>query len=217
MENPGRIQLMLSHSWTISFLVPLLQGVIAGGCSMMASELPFLSGKTMWLAYTFIMIIIPLYYYLCWGGTVWITNIVKVNCEANAQQCSSFIRDCKRLAIYEQQIDGVFVDNVTDAGCRVRMWGWWFGIPWVKWFTMEHAVDGGYRSELVCNDSLPMKMNGRYGFKLRKVSEKTTEIMHYQQVGWPLSLPFVCIVARTWSHWHLRTMEVSMQVLKLKI
>lgn len=68
------------------------------------------------------------------------------------------------VAQYEQKVDGCRVWDHHEKGCKFALWGWWWGLPWCKQFTMLHARDGGFHAALDdCGWKLPSWLRFRGG------------------------------------------------------
>lgn len=163
----------------------------------------------------------PAWHGLRRGSTVWFSNTCSVTCAVPREVCSRFLREARNLMEYEQKVQGCAVWDEHANGCKFALWGSWWGLPWCKQFTMSHNKDGGFHAALDDKgwSSLPncCRFRGCGGFTLTSGQDDTTRITHYERYGWPIIFPFICLLDRCWNAWHLRGMEVEMEVIKSQI
>lgn len=50
-----------------------------------------------------------------------------------------------------------------------------------------------------------------------EVSVQPTKMVHYESYGWPVSFPFMPVLAIAWRVWHRRGMEVELELIKTQI
>ena len=135
-------------------------------------------------------------------------------------------------------VASVEVEEQLRGGCSFMLWGWWWGLPWCKSFDMRRARSmkhsskatpsrfeggehGGFHAAL--RDGgwgawLPAAAHfrGGGGFAVRPGTDAaTTRLAHYERYGWPIVFPLVWVLAAgCWREWHLRGMEVEMDVIR---
>jgi len=121
---------------------------------------------------------------------------------------------------YEQKVTGCSVWDEHPKGCKFALWGWWWGLPWCKSFTMRHSTDGGFHAALREDgwEVLPtwLRFRGGGGFALSG-ADGDVRVAHYERYGWPVSFPFVWLLEVPWNRWHLRGMEIEMEVIRTQV
>jgi len=215
--SPPLAHRLLGHPLAFCIVAPLLHLIALLG---LLAALP--SARSALVTYALLLVLPAALHLATRGPTVWIYNEVGVDVAADVVQCSSFLREARNLDQYEQKVSGCSVTNPTPTGCYFTLWGWWFGLPWMKTFKMTFTSDGGFHSTL--DDGTPkwlprsLAFRGHGGFTITDRGAGSARVLHYEKYGWPIVFPLIAFpLGQLWRHWHLRGMEVEMGVIRAQI
>lgn len=246
-SGPGVFAAVLGHGLAPLLVCPLLNAVAFGfvyrSCGSPEVELSRLVAPTScdvsWTLQFILLVLLPALHTICSGPTVWIRNTVSVRINAPLPVCSQFVQDARNLAQYEQKVVGC---DAFPGGFTI--WGSWFGLPFAKTFDMTlfkgggfHSVvrkcagvhlvpsifqfhgSGGFRTE-ADKEAEEIDVSVKFpddGAKRRRITARPTKLVHYEKYGWPVTFPYMPLIAIAWRVWHRRGMEVEMELIKKQV
>jgi len=237
--GPPPVALLLGHGLAFCFVCPSVYTAIVG-CLWV-----FQASTLAWWSWMFLLFIMPALHLVLSGPTCWISNTLSVRVDAPLLLCSTFLRDVRNLSQYEQKVSGcsmlpggfrLWGSWFGLPWCKSFDMHPFPGGGFHSTLREEEVTQfvpapfrfrgsGGFRTHLAegapkisVDLAVASSGTGKTSGPARAFIEvQPTTITHYERYGWPVMFPLMPVLAIVWRRWHLRGMEVEMEVIKAQV